>query len=128
MGYRSDVAYRLEFHNEEQWNVFLIEAKAKPETRLCFEDEDLKVDYENHAITLVACGVKWYSDYPDVSCHDKLLELCDAYNERFEETDGYVCSYLFRRVGESEDDIETRDGGDADYDWIELQRSLLVNW
>ena len=41
MGYRSDVAYKIQFEDKDQWNVFLIEAKSKPETRACFEDEDM---------------------------------------------------------------------------------------
>ena len=128
MGYRSDVAYKIEFHDEAQWNVFLIEAKSKPETRMCFEDEELQVVHDKHEIRFVSCGTKWYSGYPDVDCHTKLLELCDEYNDRAEESSEYVCSYLLRRIGESEDDCETLHGGDPDWDWIELNRSLEVNW
>jgi hypothetical protein len=125
MGYRSDVAYKIKFDDEGQWNVFLLEAKSKPETRLCFEDEDLTVVHDKHEIRFVACAVKWYPDYPDVKCHHRLMELCDEYNERGDE---YVCAWLFRRIGEEEDDIEHQTGGEPDWDWIELNRSLQVNW
>ena len=136
MGYRSDVAYKITFHDKDQWNVFLIEAKSKPETRLCFEDEDLEVDHEKCEIRFLCEGTKWYSDYPDVKCHELLLDLCDEYNERLDkELEGsppckpeYVASYLFRRIGESDDDCEERFGGEPDWDDIYLSRSLVVSW
>ena len=136
MGYRSDVAYKIEFYDEDQWNVFLIEAKSKPDIRLCFEDQDLEVDYEKYELRFLCEGTKWYSDYPDVKCHGLLLDLCDEYNERLDKKlEGsppckpeYVASYLFRRIGEEEDDIESRYGGDPDWGWIELIRYIRVDW
>ena len=126
MGYRSDVAYKIDFHDKDQWNVFILEAKSKPETRACFEDEDLEVDYEKQEIRLLAHAVKWYGDYPDVKCHHLLLELVDEYNDRNE--DQYVASYLFRRIGESDDDCEEMHGGEPDWDDIYLRRELVVSW
>ena len=137
MGYRSDVAYKITFHNKDQWNVFLIEAKSKPETRLCFEDECLTVVHNEQELRFHAEGVKWYSDYEDVKCHLNLFELCDEYLERQEKNfvDGEsrsstppVVSYLFKRVGESEDDAEELSGGDPDWGWIELIRYIRVDW
>jgi hypothetical protein len=126
MGYRSDVAYKIQFEDKDQWNVFLIEAKSKPETRECFEDEDLKVDHENCEIKFLAQAVKWYGEYPDVKCHNALLELVDEYNDRNEER--YVANYLFRRIGESDDDCEEMSGGEPDWDDIYLRRELVVSW
>jgi len=131
MGYRSEVAYKIMFYEEAQWNVFIIEAKSKPETRACFDDECLTVDYDKHAIMFYADDVKWYPDYEDVQCHHNLMGLVDEYNERATNLDkdaGYVGGYLYRRIGEAEDDVETLSGGDPDYDWIELNRSLSVDW
>ena len=128
MGYRSDVAYKITFHDKDQWNVFLIEAKSKPETRACFEDEDMKVDHEKCEIMFYASAVKWYSEYPDVKCHDKLLELVDEYDQRYEDEAHHVASYLFKRIGESDDDCEERHGGDPDWDDIYLRRELVVSW
>lgn len=137
MGYRSSVAYKIKFEDEGQWNVFMLEAKSKPETRLSFEDECLTIVHDKQEIRFYADHVKWYPDYPDVKCHHTLMELCDEYNERQEKSfvDGGVTSikepvvsYLFRRIGEEEDDIEHQCGGDPDWDWIELNRSLQVNW
>lgn len=125
MGYRSDVAYKIKFTDEGQWNVFLLEAKSKPETRLCFEDESLVVVHDKQEIRFHIEGVKWYPDYGDVKCHHSLFELCDEYNER---GDKYVCEWLFRRVGEDEDDIESQSGGEPDWDCIELVRYLRVEW
>lgn len=127
MGYRSDVAYKISFHNKDQWNVFLLEAKSKPETRACFEDEDLTVDYEHHELRFLAQAVKWYDDYPDVKCHSKLMDLCDEYNDRNDPVE-YAVSYIFRRIGEDEDDCESRTGGDPDWDDVYLSRQLVVSW
>jgi hypothetical protein len=137
MGYRSDVAYKIKFEDEGQWNVFLLEAKSKPETRLCFEDESLSVVHDKQELRFVVNAVKWYEDYEDVKCHIKLFDLCDEYLERQEKNfvDGGttnikepVVSYLFRRIGESEDDLEERHGGDPDWDWVELIRYMRVDW
>lgn len=136
MGYRSDVAYKIKFTDEGQWNVFLLEAKSKPETQLCFEDESFTVVHDKQEIRFWVQGVKWYGDYEDVKCHTELLELCDEYLERQEKLlegsppsiNPPVVSYLFRRIGESEDDIEDASGGDPDWDWIELVRYIRVGW
>jgi hypothetical protein len=136
MGYRSDVGYKVKFTDEGQWNVFLLEAKSKPETRLCFEDESLTVVHDKQELRFWAQGVKWYEDYEDVKCHTELLDLCDEYLERQEKLlegsppsiNPYVVSYLFRRIGESEDDLEERHNGDPDWDWIQLVRYIQVNW
>ena len=126
MGYRSDVAYKITFDDTDQWNVFLIEAKSKPETRMCFEDEDMVVDHDKCEIRFLSQATKWYGDYPEVKCHDLLLELVDEYNQRNQEQD--VASYLFKRIGESDDDCEERHGGDPDWDDIYLSRQLVVSW
>lgn len=137
MGYRSEVAYKIKFDNPEQWSVFLVEAKSRPETRMCFEDEACEVAHEEREIRFYANWVKWYEDYEDVKCHIALMALVDEYNTRQEESfiDAKEVSltppwgsYLFRRIGESEDDCETQTGGDPDWDWIELNRSLQTNW
>jgi hypothetical protein len=136
MGYRSSVAYKIKFEDEGQWNVFLLEAKSKPETRLSFEDECLTVVPDKQEIRFVVDDVKWYEDYEDVKCHTKLLDLCDEYNERQEKSlegsppsiNPPVVSYLFRRIGESEGDLEERHGGDPDWDWVELIRYIRVDW
>jgi hypothetical protein len=136
MGYRSDVGYKVKFTDEGQWNLFLLEAKSKPETRLCFEDESLTVVHDEREIRFWVQAVKWYEDYEDVKCHTELLDLCDEYLERQEKllegsppsVNPYVVSYLFRRIGESEDDLEERHNGDPDWDWIELVRYIRVGW
>jgi hypothetical protein len=136
MGYRSSVAYKIKFEDEGQWNVFMLEAKSKPETRLSFEDECLTIVHDKQEIRFVVDDVKWYEDYEDVKCHIQLLDLCDEYLERQEKSlEGLppsktpsVVSYLFRRIGESEDDLEERHGGDPDWDWVELIRYIRVDW
>jgi hypothetical protein len=125
MGYRSDVAYLIKFKDADKWNVFMLEAKAKEETRMCFDDADLKVDHENQRIMFHVEGVKWYDSYEDVQCHQKLLELCVDYNNRFE--NDAVCSYEFYRIGENMEDIQEDTCGYPDYE-IRLVRHMEVPW
>ena len=86
MGYRSDVAYLILFLPTENgkalFYTFLAEAKAKQETQLCFEDNDLEVDEEKLRISMQAESVKWYEDYEDVECHNALLALADEYRSQ----------------------------------------------
>jgi hypothetical protein len=95
------------------------------------------VVHDEQEIRFVASAVKWYPDYPDVKCHHELMGLCDEYLQRQEKNfiDGQVpsltppaVSELFRRIGESEDDLEERHGGDPDWDWVELIRYIRVDW
>jgi hypothetical protein len=77
MGYRSDVGYKIKFDKDVPWakdipvsdalptskdlfNLFVAEAKAKDETKLCFDDDDgaFEIDDENLSITFLLNGSK----------------------------------------------------------------------
>lgn len=156
MGYRSEVAYVIEFkkphygkkegdHTEEikaddeyaknLFYTFLAESKAKQETAKAWDDEvkdgkylntgesvkwgcALEVDYEQQLIKFRAEDVKWYDSYPDVDCHNAMIDLAEEYiagddiNETTNERNNIdYMSYTFVRIGENSDDVETRSGG-----------------
>lgn len=134
MGYTSTVAYKIRFEDSGRFNAFIVEAKLDPNTQKCFEEENTKwanfeVDEGLLEVRVFAENVRWYTEYPDVKCHINLLGKAAMHNElSIEDTDEEVCWYLFRRVGEEEDDIECEFDGDCDWDCLQLSRQLIVDW
>jgi hypothetical protein len=121
MGYRSDVAYMIQFAKQEDYWGFVAEAKCDPETSACFTDDGFKQNDKLHALQFGADQVKWYPDYDDVKCHKALWAKAE---DRDASCDGY-----FVRIGEEVDDIEEKSFGDEPpYDYINIERALHINW
>lgn len=141
MGYRSDVAYTIRFTKPEDYHLFILEAKANPATAGCFPPnntgswEECTCDAERMRIDFHAQDVKWYPSYPDVQMHEKLIEQAEAWCE----TDTHIAvkegeleaslapyrvSFIFIRIGEDTDDVEERHGGDYDWDWLHVSRTI----
>lgn len=134
MGYRSDVAYTIRFDKVENYHLFILEAKARLETAGALsevecDDTRLRIDFK-------ADNVKWYESYPDVQMHEKLIEQAEAWCEadtHIAMKEGeleasltpYRVSYVFVRIGEGDDDNERRTGGDYDYDWLYISRTIV---
>ena len=125
MGYRSDVAYMITFHKPEDYWGFVAEAKCDPETQFCFSDDGFKQDDEHLALMFSADSVKWYPDYEDVKCHNKLwCKALDRDEQSKETCDGY-----YVRIGEETDDIDEKQFGiEPPYDYINIHRSIQINW
>ena len=134
MGYQSTVAYKIKFDDKERFNAFVVEAKLDPTTQRCFEKENMEwnnfeVEEDLLEIRLLAEWVKWYDDYEDVKCHLELLVKARTHNELSkEDNNGDVCWWIYRRIGENEEDVETRYEGECDWDAVELSRSIIVDW
>jgi hypothetical protein len=134
MGYQSTVAYKIKFVDKDRFNAFVVEAKLDPNTQKCFEEENIKwtnfeVKEDLLEIRLLAEWVKWYDDYDDVKCYMNLLSKARTHNELAnEDNNGDVCWYLYRRIGENEDDVETMYEGECDWNAVELARSIIVDW
>ena len=135
MGYRSVVAYTIRFDGGDfgddkakaSFFTFITEAKAKEETAGAFLDEDLKVDEKKLALYFYADHVKWYESYPDVQCHEALMELSRDWADD-EETN---CPYIggaFARIGEEMEDMVEECWGQGDYDWIAIHRTMQCDW
>jgi hypothetical protein len=152
MGYRSDVAYVITFkptdNGKALFYIFLTEAKSREEMAFCFDD-GLVVNDEKMIMSFQTQCVKWYSDFNDVKCHAKLLDLAEEYvaqesirsekaneemREKFKAEYGKSVNdmgfaeieergvkipewqdedlgFSFVRIGENDDDSETRWGG-----------------
>jgi len=135
MGYRSDVAYTIRFKKEEDYHLFILETKAKPEVAGALGECDL--DDKRFRIDFEAESVKWYDSYPDVQIHEKLIEQAadwcnDDDHQAIKETGqtaifsgrDYRLGFVFVRVGEDSDDVERREGGFSDYDWLYVRRTI----
>jgi hypothetical protein len=142
MGYRSTVAYTIRFiprHSpdtddiEEErkakssFYLLLAEAKANVDTSLCFTDTDcFEVDEEKLQIRFFAESVKWYEDYPDVKCHEALIDLSKSWAD--DDTSNPYIGGAFARVGEDLTDIQEECWGQGEYQWISIARSVCVDW
>ena len=132
MGYRSDVAYTIRFKKEEDYRLFVLEAKANPETAGCFPPNDgshfgeCELDDQKFRINFKVEDVKWYESFPEVQMHESLIDQAD---EWVKETTGtlneYRLGYVFVRVGEDDSDNERRDGGNSEYDWLRIVRQIV---
>jgi hypothetical protein len=139
MGYRSTVAYTIRFvapnDNEDTLEkckgtffTFLAEAKANEATAGAFsEDDDLKVDEEKLTIYFFADSVKWYPSYPDVQCHEALLDLSKEWADDGDCSNPYIGG-AFARIGEEKEDNVEEVWGQGEYDWISVNRYMWCDW
>jgi hypothetical protein len=142
MGYRSTVAYTIRFIPPQEdepekglttenckatFYTFLADAKAGAETGGAFTDEDIKVDEENLALYFYAGHVKWYESYPDVKCHEALMDLSKEWADDGDCSNPYIGG-AFARIGEEMDDMVEECWGQGDYDWIAIHRTMECDW
>jgi len=142
MGYRSTVAYTIRFiprHSpdtddiEEErkakssFYLLLAEAKANVNTALCFSDTDcLEVLEDKLEIRFFAEEIKWYESYPDVACHEALIELSKSWAD--DDTSNPYIGGVFARVGEDTNDNVEEVWGQGEYGWVGVNRSVYADW
>jgi len=141
MGYRSEVAYTIRFTSDDErakqsFYTFIAEAKARAATALCFShgegfwggnsDGGFEVDEARYRINFSAHDVKWYESYVDVKCHEALIELAAEWAN--DEDNHSEIAYSFVRIGGETEDIEEKNGGDYDYSWVQVNRSISRDW
>jgi hypothetical protein len=136
MGYRSTVAYTIRFGGEDDtkakhsFYTFIAEAKSKEATALCFsdqEDEVFKVLEDKLEIRFFAESVKWYDTYPDVACHEALIQLSREWADEGNTNNLYIGG-AFARVGEDTNDNIEEVWGNGEYGWMGINRSVYVDW
>lgn len=104
MGYRSDVAYIIEFKTAQDRDAFVTLMGAKNDEHITKALSE--VDYERKdrpVITFRESDVKWYQSFDDVKAHHLLLKLSNEL---------YAAAYRFVAVGE--DGQETFEDEDPD--------------
>jgi len=133
MGYRSDVAYTIRFvddhdtNNIQSFYTFLAEAKIKPECAIALAE--VTIDEKNQRFTFTATDVKWYESYPDVDSHTALIDLAGDWAAQAHEGKLHCrIGVVYVRIGENLDDIEEIHAGDYNYDWIQVERRLNMDW
>jgi hypothetical protein len=135
MGYRSEVAYTIRFtsdhdeKNKQSFYTFLAEAKSKAATAPCFAEQgwhEFEVDERRFRINFSAENVKWYESFEDVECHMALLDLAAEWAN--DESNNSEIGYKFVRVGEDDEDIEHKEGGEYDWGWVQVNRSIDRDW
>ena len=128
MGYRSDVAYMITFHDPDDYWGFVAESKLDPDTAMCWDIEEwnsFKQNDKELSIQFSVESVKWYDNYPDVMCH---MNLWDKARER-DTSNQNVCDGYYVRIGEQHDDLDERSfGQEPPYDYIDVHRSIQINW
>ena len=145
MGYRSTVAYTIRFippredepekgltaeNCKATFYTFLAEAKANEDTALCFqadEEENFKVDEDKLSIFFLAEAVKWYEDYPDVKCHEALMNLSREWADDGDCSNPYIGGAT-ARVGDEMEDNTEECWGQGDYDWCAVRRYVECDW
>ena len=139
MGYRSEVAYTIRFADTDKgrqtFEIFLADAKQNENTKCCFDEAEgdepnLKIDRVKLAINFYADYVKWDMSFSDVKCHDSLLTLARDYVDDLADHDARenCMGFLFYRIGEELNDIDELWGGDYDYEWLGVSRSIVKDW
>lgn len=104
MGYRSEVAYVIEFKNNEKRDEFYALVKVHG-ADLWNALKECALDKDYPRINFYACDVKWYDSYVDVAWHRKLLDFASEFQG---------AGWRFMRVGEEMGDTEEETGGDVD--------------
>lgn len=139
MGYRSDVAYTIRFKKEEDYHLFILEAKANPE--IAGAVDECNCNKEKMRIDFQASSVKWYESYPDVQMHEKLIDQADEWckeddNSPLTQGEGFTANgftfeardyrlgFVFLRIGEDTEDVARREGGFAPYEWLYVSRTI----
>ena len=114
MGYRSEVAYEICFHDPENpdrsfadYHKFAMMLLADPRFNTIAagvgqndSEGQFYMNDEKQTLTLYADHIKWYPDYEWVSQHIRLLEVVSDKDEF------PTANYIFLRLGENDDDIE----------------------
>jgi hypothetical protein len=117
MGYRSDVAYVIEFEDLQTLNEFiaLVMVKGGAEKEALSECLILPKDCR---ICYCVDDVKWYEHFTQVQAHTWL------YNYAVERFGTERAGYEFVRIGEETNDIEWESAGDIQHGSIAVNRSL----
>ena len=109
MGYRSDVYIGVAFENEADLKELLAVYAIDPRVQKLNLMKEWDV-MEDNILLCVIEGTKWYAGYEDVQGIEHMLNLAD----KFDAERDMPIAYRFVRLGEDEDDIETREEHNGD--------------
>lgn len=120
MGYRSDVAYAIQFKDANERATFRDVMMHKNDTHITQALDEVS-DYKDKFIVFKINDVKWYDSYEDVQAHRKLMEqACELFE----------ASYRFLAIGEDGAENYHADGPNEDdlYDMITAVHELRTTF
>jgi hypothetical protein len=108
MGYRSEVAYTINFRDIPLRNTYVALILAKGDKHLSEALAECYVPKDEPRICFHTDHYKWYSEYPEVQAHTTLYKWAHVlYADD--------CDYRIVRIGEESGDVEEDStGGDLD--------------
>ena len=120
MGYRSDVAYAIQFKDADERATFRDVMLHKNDKHIT-EAINETGDHEDKYIVFKINGVKWYDSYPDVKAHHKLME------QAFEL---FTASYRFLAIGEDGAETYEANGTHEDdlYDMLHTCHEIITTF
>lgn len=122
MGYRSDVALVVVKNEKAPTTIPELLALAKvanANVEDSWQGYDVRLEWDDKTFIFYIEHVKWYENYPEVQCMEKLKELA-LETKQF--------SYAFSRVGEEIDDNEYIVEGECPpYDVLGINRSICID-
>ena len=127
MGYRSDVAYAIQFKDANALKEFVGLHAINEDTREALKECTLALEEDPNdcpALMFNESDVKWYDSFEEVQAHMKLIESVE---EMFEDRAGYN----FLRLGEEDDDNEHKYGGHRElipWDAFSFRRFIEIDW
>lgn len=110
MGYRSEVAYVIEFDDMQIKKEWVALAKLDEQFNRALKECKFVDDMEKAYISAYFAHVKWYDDSEDVKTHMRMLNSLDA------EDCMEGISARFMRIGEEDNDNEDEAFGEDGYD------------
>lgn len=120
MGYRSDVAYAIQFNDANERATFRDVMMHKNDTHITQALEEV-TDYVERYIVFKDTDTKWYDSYPEVQAHRQLMEqACELFE----------ASYRFIAIGEDGAETYNADGPNEDdlYDMITAVHELRTTF
>jgi hypothetical protein len=123
MGYRSEVAYCIQFDKREDMDTWIGLQLVKKDEHITEALKELQLIQSTQPSPILffyASDVKWYEDFPDVQAHMNFLTEA---TKMFD-----TASALFFRCGESADDLEEEAYGENGWDltdYININRPSI---
>ena len=131
MGYRSEVVFAIR-GEKDAITAFLVKQRlTQPDVT---DDGDscwdmIKVIGDGTVIHFHADNWKWYPGYPGVQFFERFWSDAEAYGGDFtEELQDGVLEGGFARLGEDDDDTDTRYFGEEGYDLVSISRAIRCDY
>jgi len=115
MGYRSEVAYLVEFEDREQMEGFVATQVVAGNVESLDLFKISEIGSGRWQLVYHEDYIKWYPDYEDVQMHERFMKCAIDV--------GYPVDFV--RIGENDEDIESRFSGNSAYK-LEVYRYITI--